>query len=49
MFINVHIFIDKNDHSSIDPISRKELKLIQSASDIQNPEVIIFGVTHIIE
>ncbi|KAL5244682.1 hypothetical protein ACI65C_012092 [Semiaphis heraclei] len=32
-----------NENGSKDPISSKELKLIQSLSDIQNPEVTIFG------
>ncbi|XP_060862191.1 pyridoxal kinase-like [Metopolophium dirhodum] len=32
-----------NENGSKDPISNKELKLIQSLSDIQNPEVTIFG------
>jgi len=35
--------IDTNENGSKDPISNKELKLIQSLSDIQNPEVTIFG------
>ncbi|XP_025192050.1 pyridoxal kinase [Melanaphis sacchari] len=32
-----------NENSSKNPINSKELKLIQSLSDIQNPEVTIFG------
>ncbi|CAI6348078.1 unnamed protein product [Macrosiphum euphorbiae] len=35
-----------NENGSKDPISNKELKLIQSLSDIQNPEVTIFGTTN---
>lgn len=33
----------------MDPINSKELKLIQSVSDIQHPEVIIFGIINKIE
>lgn len=35
-----------NENSSKDPITSNELKLIQSLSDIQNPEVTIFGTYH---
>lgn len=37
------------ENSSKDPVNRKELKLIQSLYDIQNPEVIIFGTVNNIE
>jgi len=35
--------IDTNENGSKEPRSKKELKLIQSLSDIKNPEVTIFG------
>ncbi|XP_060841778.1 pyridoxal kinase-like [Rhopalosiphum padi] len=38
-----------NENSSKNPISSKELKLIQSLSDIQNPEVTIFGTIKKVE
>jgi len=41
--------IDTNENGSKDPVRNKELKLIQSLSDIKNPEVTIFGTTNKIE
>lgn len=38
--------LDTNENGSKDPIRSKELKLIQSLSDIQNPEVIITSITN---
>lgn len=35
---------DSNENDLKNPVNRKELKLIQSLSDIQNPEVTIFGM-----
>jgi len=34
---------DSNENGLKNPINSKELKIIQSLSDIQNPEVTIFG------
>ncbi|KAF0757429.1 pyridoxal kinase [Aphis craccivora] len=38
-----------NENSLKNPVSSKELKLIQSLSDIQNPEVTIFGTINKVE
>jgi len=38
--------IDTNENGSKDSISSKELQLIQSLGDIQNPKVTIFGTIH---
>jgi hypothetical protein len=35
--------VDINENGSTNTISIKELKLIKSLNDIQNPEVTIFG------
>lgn len=37
--------IDKSENPSKDLVFSKELKLIQSQADIQNPEVIQFGTS----
>lgn len=41
-----YLKIDTNENSLKNPVSSKELKLIQSLSDIQNPEVTIFGTVN---
>lgn len=38
--------LDKSKNNSKDSMSSKELKLIQSLVDIQNPEVKIFGTVN---
>lgn len=38
--------LDKNENNLKDPMKSKELKLIQSLVDIQNPEVKILGIVN---
>lgn len=40
---------DQSENNLMNPISRKELRLIQSLVDIQNPVVKIFGTIDKIE
>lgn len=40
---------DQSENNLKDPMSRKELRLIQSLVDIQNPAVKIFGTINKVE
>lgn len=40
---------DQSENNLMNPISRKELRLIQSLVDIQNPVVKIFGTIDKVE